>query len=207
MISLKRLPLTLFIPALFILAVFFLACVATFSSPANARQLGDVTLPDNVMLKDSDVKLQLNGVGYRTKFIFKVYVGALYTESVVHSRDAVQALTGPKRIAMHMVHKEVARKKMVRAWNDGFEDNNSEEQLKKLQTRLDTLVSYFPDLKAGDAIYLDYVPDIGTRVTIKDEEKGVIAGADFFAAVLDVLLGDEPADESLKDAMLGIEDN
>ena len=207
MISLKRLPLTLFIPALLILAVFFLACVATFSSPANARQLGDVTLPDDVVLKDSDVKLQLNGVGYRTKFVFKVYVGALYTESVARSRDAVQALTGPKRIAMHMVHKKVARKKMVRAWNEGFEENNSEEKLKKLQARLDTFVSYFPDLKEGDVIYLDYVPNVGTRVTIKGEEKDVISGADFYAAVLDVWLGDEPADESLKDAMLGIEDN
>ena len=202
MISLKRLPLTLFIPALLILAF-----VTTFSLSAYARQLGDVVLPDSVVLKDSDVKLQLNGMGYRTKFVFKVYVGALYTESVAHSRDAVQALTGPKRIAIHMVRDKVARMKMVRAWNEGFEENNSEEQLKKLQSRLDTVVSYFPDLKAGDVIYIDYIPNTGTRVTIKGEEKEVISGADFYAAVLDVWLGDEPADESLKDAMLGIEDN
>ena len=67
MISLKRLPLTLFIPALLILAF-----VTTFSLSAYARQLGDVVLPDSVVLKDSDVKLQLNGMGYRTKFVFKV---------------------------------------------------------------------------------------------------------------------------------------
>ena len=42
---------------------------------------------------------------------FKIYVGALYTESTVNSRDAAQALQGPKRVAMHMVYDEVARKK------------------------------------------------------------------------------------------------
>lgn len=44
----------------------------------------------------------------------------------------------------------------------------------------------------------------GTRLTINGEEKGVIAGADFYSALLDIWLGDEPADDDLKDAMLGI---
>ncbi len=113
--------------------LFSLVFLTTLSFSSHARQLGDVTSPDNVTLPGSDVKLQLNGIGYRTKFIFKVYVGALYTESTVNSRDAAQALQGPKYVAMHMVYDEVARKKMVSAWNDGFEDNNSKEQLKKLQ--------------------------------------------------------------------------
>ena len=78
--------------------------------------------------------------------------------------------------------------------------------LKSWQARLDTFVSYFPDLKEGDVIYLDYVPNVGTRVTIKGEEKGVIEGADFYTAILDVWLGEDPADEGLKDAMLSIEE-
>jgi len=39
------------------------------------------------------------------------------------------------------------------------------------------------------------------------EVKGVIAGADFYTALLDVWLGDEPADEDLKEAMLGEDDD
>lgn len=186
----------------FVVLTFF----TTFSQTSYARQLDDVIFPDTVLLQGSDVKLQLNGMGYRTKFIFKVYVGALYTEQVARSRDAVQALAGPKRVAMHMVYDEVERKKMVSAWYEGFEDNNSEKQFEELKSRLDTFVSYFPDLKEGDEIYLDYIPGAGTRVMIKGEEKGVIKGADFFTAVLDVWLGDDPADENLKDAMLGIEE-
>lgn len=189
----------------FYLFSVFSICVF-FSSTVLARQIDDVVLPDNITIDGTDRPLQLNGLGYRTKFIFKIYIGALYTESKVSSRDEVQALKGPKRVVMHMVYDEVAREKMASAWRDGFEDNNADEQLAKLQARLETLVSYFPDLKAGDVVLLDYVPAQGTYVTINGEKKAVIEGADFYAALLDVWLGDDPADEGLKDAMLGIEE-
>ena len=186
-----------------LLSVLF--CVL-FSASINARQLDDVTLPDSVTVDGTDVVLQLNGMGYRTKFIFKIYVGGLYTESKVNSRDAVQALKGPKRIALHMVRDEVSREKMTAALYDGFEENTSEKQLEKLQSRLKTFNSYFPDLTAGDVILIDFIPATGVRVGINGEEKGVIEGADFYTALLDVWLGEEPADDDLKDAMLGEEE-
>ena len=173
---------------------FILLFAILFSMSLNARQLDDVSFPDSLTLDGTDTVLQLNGMGYRTKFIFKVYVGALYTETAVNSRDAVQALKGPKRIAMHLV-REVSREKMTAALNDGFEENTSEEQLKKLQSRLKTFDSYFPDLKVGDVILLDIIPATGTRVTINGAVKGSIEGADFGSALFDVWLGEEPADE------------
>ena len=190
-----------------LMMTFFVISSGLFSISVNARQLDDVTLPDSVTLNKTDVALQLNGMGYRTKFIFDIYVGALYTETRVKSRDAVQALKGPKRIVMHMVYDEVSHKKMAAAWNEGFEENNSERQLGKLQSRLKTFISYFPDLKEGDIVLLDYIPATGTQVTINGEAKAVIEGTDFYVALLDVWLGEEPADEDLKDAMLGGADN
>ena len=186
-------------------SLFIMLSTVIFSVSVHARQLDDVSLPDSVTLEGTSVPLQLNGMGYRTKFVFNIYVGALYTESKAKSRDAVQALTGPKRIVMHMVYDEVSHEKMAAAWNDGFEENNSDAQLEKLQARLKVLISYFPDLKEGDVVLLDYVPSIGTRVTISGEVKGVIEGADFYAALADVWLGEEPADDDLKDALLGLD--
>jgi len=187
--------------------LFMLLTVALFSTNSQARQLDDVTLPDSVKLDGTDVTLQLNGMGYRTKFIFNIYVGALYTEAKVDSRDAVQALKGPKRVVMYMVYDEVNREKITNGWNEGFEENNSDEQMAKLRSRLDTFNSYFPDLKKNDVMFYDYIPGKGTRVTINGEVKGVIEGADFYAALLDVWLGEEPADEDLKEAMLGEDDD
>jgi hypothetical protein len=169
-----------------------------------AAQLDDVSLPDRVMLDGTGTELQLNGLGYRTKFVFNIYVGALYTEEKVTTRDQVQALTGPKRVVMHMVYDEVSADKMASAWRDGFEDNNSEDKLAALEDRLQILIGYFDTMKAGDVVLLDYIPGTGTRVTIRGEHKGDIAGEDFYAALLDVWLGEEPADDDLKDAMLGI---
>lgn len=186
-------------------AFFIMLFAVLFSLSLNARQLDDVSLPDSVTLDGTDAVLQLNGMGYRTKFVFNIYVGALYTQSKVNSRDAVQALKGPKRVVMHMVYDEVSREKMVDGWNDGFEENTSEKQLEKLQSRLKIFNSYFPDLKAGDVVLLDFIPATGTRLTINGEEKGIIEGADFYTALLDVWLGEEPADDDLKDAMLGEE--
>jgi hypothetical protein len=189
------------------LASLMMVLSVMFAASINARQLDDVTLPDSVTVDGTDVVLQLNGMGYRTKFIFKIYVGGLYTESKVNSRDAVQALKGPKRIALYMVRDEVSREKMTAALYDGFKENTSEKQLEKLQSRLKTFNSYFPDLKAGDVILIDFIPATGVRVGINGEEKGVIEGADFYIALLDVWLGEEPADDDLKDAMLGEEED
>jgi len=61
----------------------------------------------------------------------------------------------------------------------------------------------FPSLKEGDVVMLDYLPGKGTRVTIKGKVKGIIKGKDFNRALLDVWLGNKPADEDLKQAMLG----
>ena len=183
-----------------------IGCTVAFSASVNARQLDDVTLPDSVTLDTTDVALQLNGMGYRTKFIFDIYVGALYTESKVNSRDAAQALTGPKRVVMHMTYDEVSHEKMASAWTEGFEENNSDEQFEKLSSRLKTFIGYFPDLKKDDVITLDYIPTSGTVITLNGKANAVIEGADFYTALLDVWLGEEPADDDLKDAMLGEED-
>lgn len=182
---------------------FIILICSLFSVSLNARQLDDVDLPDNVTLDGTSVPLQLNGMGYRTKFVFNVYVGGLYTETKADSRDAVQALKGPKRVLMHMTYDEVSHEKMADAWREGFEENASDEQFKKLESRLSTFISYFPDLKEGDVVLLDYIPATGTVVSFNGEAKAVIEGADFYSALLDVWLGEEPVDDDLKEAMLG----
>ena len=108
---------------------------------------------------------------------------------------------------MHMVYDEVSHKKMADAWREGFEENNSDEQYEKLEARLNTFISYFPDLKEGDVVLLDYIPETGTIVSFNGEARDAIEGADFYAALLDVWLGEEPADDDLKDAMLGAQDD
>ena len=174
-----------------------------FSSSGQAIEFGGRQFPDTVTLPGTDTALQLNGIGYRKKFIIKVYIGALYVENRANSRDEVIAQSGPNRVLMHFVYDEVSGEKLVDAWNDGFESNMTSEQLKALQERINMFNAMFTTVNENDVIMLDYVPGTGTRVTIKGDDKGVIPGEDFNKALLDIWLGDEPADSGLKDAMLG----
>lgn len=182
--------------------VAFVFCVASFT--AQAVVFEDVDFPDKVTLEGTDTQLQLNGIGFRTKFVFDIYIGALYTDSKVNSRDAVQALKGPNRIHMHFVYGEVSKEKLVDGWNDGFENNNSDEKLKALSQSIEKFNAMFSTVVAGDVVLLDYIPGKGTKVTIKGEDKGLIEGEDFNAALLDIWLGDEPADDDLKEKLLGL---
>jgi hypothetical protein len=182
-----------------------LSGLLVFSFSAHSREFNDQQFPDQITLGDTDVQLQLNGVGMRTKFIFDVYIGALYTEKSAKTRDDVVAQTGPNRVQMHFVYDEVSDEKLVSGWNDGFEENQTEEKLKALHERIEKFNAMFTTVHEGDVILLDYIPGKGTVVNIKGVEKGVIEGEDFNNALLDIWLGEEPADDDLKDAMLGFE--
>jgi hypothetical protein len=170
---------------------------------SQARDFYGLQFQDTVTLTGTQTPLQLNGIGFRSKFFFKIYIGALYTMNRAASRDEVVSQPGPKRVLMHFVYDEVEREKLVSAWNDGFEANTSPGQLETLRSRIDQFNALFPTVHAGDVVLLDYIPDTGTRVTINGEVRGVIKGADFNTALLDIWLGEEPADENLKEAMLG----
>jgi hypothetical protein len=185
-------------------ATILLTALLLFSTGAvQAREFRDLQFEDRIVLPGTEKPLQLNGIGYRSKFFIKVYIAALYTETRAGTRDAVQTQGGPKRLLMHFVYDEVTREKLVAAWNEGFEDNTSDETRASLHDRIERFNAMFPSLHAGDVVLLDYVPGKGTVVTIKGEVKGVIAGEDFNRALLDIWLGDEPADSGLKDALLG----
>lgn len=179
-------------------------CLVWLTGVVQAREFKDINVPEEVALAGKDISL--NGVGMRTKFFFDIYVGALYLESAVKTREDVLSQKGPKRVFMHFVYDEVASEKLVAGWNDGFEGNLSDEQLRALAERIKAFNAMFDTAHAGDEVMLDYLPEQGTRVTIKGEVKGVIKGKDFNDALLNIWLGDQPADDDLKEAMLNADD-
>jgi len=185
-------------------SVILLALMLIFTAEATgAREFHDLRFADTLTIPGSEQPLQLNGIGYRSKFFIKVYIGALYLADRAKTPDEVLSQPGPKRMLMHFLYDEVSSEKLVNAWNEGFEDNTSPRDLTDMRDRIDRFNAMFPTLHAGDEVLLDYVPDKGTVVTIKGETRGVIEGKDFNRALLNIWLGEDPADSSLKDALLG----
>ncbi len=138
----------------------------------------------------------------RSKFFVKVYVAGLYLQQKTNSAETVLASPGAKRVHMHFVHSQVSAKKLRAAWSDGYRANHPDEEFARLAERIERFNGFFPDVKKGDVVDVDYVPDTGTRVRINGESKGVIKGEDFHQATLRIWLGDAPASTGLKKAML-----
>lgn len=171
---------------------------------ASAVTISDINIDEIISLSDQSTKLKLNGAGIRSKFIFDIYIGSLYLEKKAQSAKEVYELAGEKRISMHFLYKEVSKEKLINGWNDGFENNLSKDKHAKFKTQIDKFNQLFITVKEGDVINLDFIPTTGTKVTINNKKMGLVEGDAFFAALLKIWLGEEPADEDLKDAMLGI---
>ncbi|NIA01192.1 MAG: hypothetical protein GWP13_00230 [Planctomycetia bacterium] len=166
-----------------------------------ATKVAGIELADSYRLADSE--LVLNGAGKRSKFFIKIYVGALYTGKRSSNADELLAATGPQSMQMTMLYKEVAAKKITAGWRDGFKANLDDAAFKQVAERLETFNKLFPDLHEADVVRMDYIPDSGTRLSINDKQLGNIPGADFFDALLKVWIGTHPADDDLKEGLLG----
>ncbi len=182
---------------------FALLVIAQLSlfAPANARTIEDVNLPEQITL--ANTALQLNGAGIRTKFVFNIYVGTLYLPQKASAAKQILAMNGAKRVGMHILYSEIDKEKLINGWHEGFENNLDNKQFEALKPRLQQFNNLFVTVKKGDVIYLDFIPGKGTVVTINNKTRGTVQGDDFYTALLKVWLGEEPADDDLKAAMLG----
>ena len=150
--------------------------------------------------------LQLNGAGLRTKVFFKVYVLGLYVPQKASSAAGLLAQKGARRVSINML-RSVDAESFASALNDGLRDNHSEAQFAALKPQIDALNANLKaagEAKKGDVIHVDFVPNVGTHLLVNGKPQGaVIAGDDFFTAVLRIWLGDKPVDASLKKGLLG----
>jgi len=192
-------------------AVLIAALIFAVVPTAHAAEVEGVKLDDRVYIAQGLPELVLNGAGVRRKLLFaKVYVTALYLTQKKSTSDAVLADTGPKRISMHVLQEEITAEQLVAALHDGLAANNQPPELAPLERRIRDLAGMMRQvgkINQGGTIVLDYLPGIGTRVTVNGVTRLTIPGDDFNRAVLRIWLGDKPVDGRLKQALLGGKDN
>lgn len=185
----------------FLLQILLIA----FSCSVQAREIAGVHINETVAVPGVTETLKLNGAAIRSKFFIKVYVAALYINEPSSNPETVLASTSAKRMMMHMLYSEVEKEKMISAWREGFEKNLGTTEFAAIKPRLDRFNNLFTTMHKNDVALIDYIPGVGTRVTIRGEEKEIIEGADFYRAVLSVWIGDNPATEDLKTGLLGVD--
>ncbi len=177
----------------------------TLPPAASAADIEGVRVDEQIAAPGG--QLVLNGAGVRTKLAFmKLYVGALYLPAKKTVAEEIIKDAGAKRVAIHVLIDELTAKDLTASLNNAIAANHIPAEIALIEGRLrdlNRMMSTVGVLKKGGTVFLDYIPNIGTRVTINGEEKLVIKGEDFFQALLRIWIGNKPVDGTLRRAMLG----
>ncbi len=182
------------------IVLIVIALIGFNFSQAQTKVAG-VNLPDTENFEGTT--LVLNGAGVREKLWIDLYAGALYLTKKSSNAEAITAANNPMSIKLHIVSKLISSGKMIDAVNEGFE-NSTNGKIAPLEGKIKQFTNMFMDeIKKNDVFDIVYLPGKGVVVYKNDIEKGVIDGMEFKKALFGIWLSNRPADDDLREAMLG----
>ena len=174
--------------------------------PARAAELDGVSLEDRVQVDGQ--RLQLNGMGLRTRYFFKVYVAGLYLPRRTGTAQAAIGAAGAKRIVLVM-RRDASAEQFCESIEGGLRANNSAAELARVRPQTEALYAMIraaANAPTGMKIVLDYAPSVGATTLYADGKAlgPPMAGEDFFRALLRIWLGDRAVQTDLKERLLGL---
>ena len=177
-----------------------LALFLALPAAAGAGTLADVTLPDKV--DAGGQSLVLNGMGLRSKFFIKIYVGGLYLPQKEKTAAKILSDDTPRRMVMHFLY-SVKKDQMCEAWNEGLEQNTPKAPV-EVKKGFNTLCNWMEAIPKGHELVLTYTPGKGTEVEVNGKSKGVLPGKSTADAILGTWIGPDPGPgQDFKKAVLG----
>lgn len=170
------------------------------AAPLAAGELAGVKLPDTA--KVGDHSLVLNGMGLRSKAVFKVYVGGLYLPMKQSDWKQVLASDTPRHMVMHWL-RTVDKGAIADGWTDCLKANNPNASA-EVKKNFETLNSWMVEARAGDQFTFTYLPGTGTQVNVAGTNKGALGGKPFADALFACWIGEKPGPgEGFRDDLMG----
>lgn len=182
----------------FFVRVVILLCVSL------TVKADSVQVPDELQMDES--LLVLNGSGLRSRMFIDLYVGSLYLPHEAHDAASIISSDEPMAIRLSIVSSLITGEKLRDATLDGF--GRAVADTSALDERISRFLRAFSEpVEVGDQFELSWHPNSGLLVvTRNDVVVESIEGLDFKKALFAIWLGDDPVQDSLKDAMLGLVD-
>ena len=181
--------------------VTMLLIALSFSLNVSSMEVAGVKFPDSITA--GKTRLDLNGVGTRTKFFMKMYIGALYLARPDSSPEKIIEADEPMAIRLHITSSLITSERMEDAVREGF-INSTGEDAGAISDEIEKFISVFKEKISDNDVYeLVYMPGNGVEVFKNSVSKTVIKGLEFKKALFGIWLGDKPAQKSLKEEMLG----
>lgn len=178
-----------------------LALILIVSTTLFGLNIAGVKMPDKITVADKE--LVLNGAGVREKFFMDLYVGGLYLQNKISDAEKVMNTDEAMSIKLHIISSLITSKKMKNAVEEGFE-NSTSGKTSPLRKKIDRFINVFKEeIKENDIYDITYIPEKGVEIYKNNKLFDTIEGLDFKKALWGIWFCGEPAQESLKDDMLG----
>lgn len=186
------------------LLLLIVILVLPFSSVTAQKSfnIDGVVVPRTMQFQNKT--LSLNGAGGRSKMWLEVYVQALYLSQLSQDPQFIIDSDTEMAIRIEITSSMVSSNKLTKAMNNGFE-KSAGDNLEALRPRIEQFKSFLSDeITQKDVFKLIYSPiDTSVWVFKNDILKGKVQGFDFKKALFGIWLSDKPADEKLKNQLLG----
>jgi hypothetical protein len=188
-----------------LIAAATLALASALAQPALALEIEGQPIASTAQVAGRE--LQLNGAGVRAYSIYKMYIAALYLPKKTASASEVVGQQGAKRVQLRILLTVPGSSGyLADAFTGGIRKRVTPEQFEAMKTRLETFDKMVRnlDVKKGDVVNLDFVPDAGLTVTLNEKPVGSpIPGADLYDSMLKIWVAEDAKDKPLRAAMLG----
>ncbi|MBF7090751.1 chalcone isomerase family protein [Flavobacterium sp. ALJ2] len=187
---------------LLLLLTVILTLQFTEATAQKSFDIDGVTVPRTIQFQSKT--LSLNGAGGRSKMWLEVYVQALYLSQLSQDPKFIIDSDTEMAIRIEITSSMVSSNKLTKAMNSGFE-KSAGDNLQALRPRIEEFKSFLSDeITQKDVFKLIYSPiDSSVWVYKNDILKGKVKGFDFKKALFGIWLSDKPADEKLKNQLLG----
>ena len=164
-------------------------------------KINNITFPDTYTAGTD--KLALNGGGTREKYWMDMYVGALYLTAKSKDASGIVAANSSMVIKINIVSSLITSSRMTDAVEEGFKKSTN-DNMAPFKTQITQFQKAFSEaIKKGDVFDIVYTAEttsIYKNNILKAEIKG---GLNFKKAVFGIWFGKDPADNDLKEGMLG----
>lgn len=186
----------------YLLAAALAVCGA---AQAQVTEVGGAKFDNEIQLQGN--RLVLNGAGVRYKAVFKVYAAGLYLGTKATTPQAVLTAPGPRRLNIVML-RDIDANELGKLFTRGMEQNAAREEFVKSipgTIRMGEIFAAKKKLSTGESFQVDWVPGQGTIILINGKAAAEpIKEPEFYSSLMKIWLGNQPADGTLKEALLGV---
>lgn len=167
------------------------------------KEISGVTPAKSIEVNGTTLKF--NGAGLREKLFLDLYVGALYVTNNTKEANKVIESDQSMAITLDIVSGLISSEKMISAINEGFE-KSTKGNTAALKVKIDQFKDSFKEeIVVGDHYVIAYIKDKGTEIHKNGKKIKTIEGLDFKKALFGIWFCNDPADEDLKEGMLGMD--